>query len=119
MMHPSHQLTARRHPVLDVTYIDQSPLTFEDRPTAFCPEAARRSPVSLNIEQLAPDARLDTDPSQDATVAVVEGVLYAVVGDDEQVLTPGDQIEIPAGMPRSIWNAGDEPARAITGCSPA
>lgn len=90
--------------MLDVTHIDQSPLTFE---------------VSLGIEQLAPDERLHTDLTQDATIAVVEGAFYAVVGDDEQVLTPGDQLDIPAGMPRSIWNAGDEPARAITGCSPA
>jgi mannose-6-phosphate isomerase-like protein (cupin superfamily) len=119
MLHPSHQPTARRHPVLDVTHIHQSPLTFEDRPASFCPEAATRAPVSLNIEQLAPDERLHTDLSQDSTIAVIEGVFYAVVGENEQVLTPGDQIDIPAGTPRSIWNAGDEPARAITGCSPA
>jgi mannose-6-phosphate isomerase-like protein (cupin superfamily) len=105
--------------VLDVTYIEQSPLTFQNRPAAFCPETARRSPVSLSIEQLGPDERLHTDLKQNSTIAVVEGVFYAVVGDDEQVLTPGDQIDIPAGMPRSIWNAGDEPARAVTGCSPA
>jgi uncharacterized cupin superfamily protein len=105
--------------VLDITHIEQSPLTFEERPASFCPESAKRAPVSLNIEQLAPDQRLHTDLSQDATIAVIEGVLYAVVGDHEQALTPGDQIDIPAGMPRSIWNAGDEPARAVTGCSPA
>ena len=105
--------------MLAVTHIDQSPLTFEDRPASFCPEAASLAPVSLNIEQLAPDERLRTDLTQDSTIAVVEGVFYAVVGDDEQVLTPGDQVDVPAGVPRSIWNAGDEPARAITGCSPA
>jgi uncharacterized cupin superfamily protein len=105
--------------VLDITRIEQSPLTFEERPASFCPESAKRAPVSLNIEQLAPDQRLHTDLSQDATIAVIEGVFYAVVGDHEQALTPGDQIDIPAGMPRSIWNAGDEPARAVTGCSPA
>ena len=105
--------------MLDVTYMPESAASYEDSAASLCPEASRRVPVSLNIEQVAPDERLRTDPSQDSTVAVVEGVFYAVVDDEEHVLTPGDQVHIPAGAPRSVWNAGDDLARAITGCTPA
>jgi quercetin dioxygenase-like cupin family protein len=102
--------------VLDVTYM---PTLSFDSPASLCPESARsqHAPVSLTIAALEPEERLETDTSSDATIAVIEGVFYAVVGDDDQVLTPGDQIQIPAGESRSVWNAGDETARAITGCT--
>ena len=47
----------------------------------------------------------------DIVLTVTEGVIYLVVGDDEAVLTPGDEATIPAGVPYRRCNAGEGTAR--------
>jgi uncharacterized RmlC-like cupin family protein len=49
----------------------------------------------------------------DTVISVSDGVVYVVAGDDETVLTPGDQARIPAGVPHRRWNAGDLEARFV------
>jgi len=44
---------------------------------------------------------------------VLDGVVGLVVGDDEFLLTPGDEASIPAGVPHRCFNAGDDDARVI------
>lgn len=59
-------------------------------------------------------------PDQDERFEVLEGVLTARVGDEqERDLHPGDVLEIPRGAVHSMWNAADVPARATWQTTPA
>jgi transcriptional regulator with XRE-family HTH domain len=44
---------------------------------------------------------------------VLEGRLGVTVGFDEYELRPGDSISFESAAPHRLWNAGDEPVRAI------
>jgi hypothetical protein len=60
---------------------------------------------------LHPDERLELSTLRAQVLAVEYGVVYAAVGENDYVLTSGDDIEIAAGQPVRAWNAGDEYAR--------
>ncbi len=44
---------------------------------------------------------------------VTSGILTVTVNFDDHVLWPGDSIAFPSTSPHRLWNAGDEPVRAI------
>jgi|tagenome__1003787_1003787.scaffolds.fasta_scaffold20962731_5 mannose-6-phosphate isomerase-like protein (cupin superfamily) len=71
-------------------------------------------PRVIVTHEVAPDERLHVDPSRDTSLSVVDGVVYAAIGDDDYVMTPGDRVAIPAGAAVRVWNAGDEVARVVT-----
>lgn len=58
-------------------------------------------------------------PHQDERFEVLAGVVTACVDGAEHRLVPGDALDIPAGAVHQMWNAGDEPARAIWETRPA
>jgi mannose-6-phosphate isomerase-like protein (cupin superfamily) len=83
----------------------------------FVPPAWQVAEPSVTLVELAPDERLPADAldaRRDAVLHVVDGVVYAIAGDDDFVLTGGDELAVRAGVSHRIWNAGDEPARVIT-----
>jgi len=49
----------------------------------------------------------------DVVLRVLDGVVVLVADDDELVLTPYDEVTIPAGTPHRYWNAGDEEAHVV------
>jgi len=51
-------------------------------------------------------------------VVLVEGRLRVVVGDDENVLEPGDAVILPAGRERRMNNAGDVTVVALSAAPP-
>jgi mannose-6-phosphate isomerase-like protein (cupin superfamily) len=71
-------------------------------------------PRVLSRQELAPDERVRLESTRDSVLSVIDGVVYAVVDDEDYVLMPGDRIEITAGEPFRVWNAGDEVARVVT-----
>ena len=80
---------------------------------------ASHTPSTLSVAEVlpvdvpAPQSRTRTRHA--TTVLVTEGVVYLVLEDDEQVLTPGDAVTVPAGTTHRFFNAGDEDAHvAIT-----
>jgi uncharacterized cupin superfamily protein len=73
-----------------------------------CPHSPAAVPEGITVVQLEPDERLHVD---DGVVCVADGLLYVRAGDDDVVLTSGDQIALSAGA--HAWNAGDEPAQVI------
>jgi len=50
-------------------------------------------------------------PRQDEHFEVLAGTLRAQVGGQDYALGPGDTLDIPAGTPHQMWNAGAEQAR--------
>lgn len=58
-------------------------------------------------------------PEQDERFEVLEGVLTTRVDGEQRELRAGDVLEIPRGAVHQMWNATDEPARAIWRTSPA
>ena len=56
---------------------------------------------------IQPGEPLPLHPTREERFRVTGGIVYVVVDDDEAVLTAGDSITIPAGVPRRGWNAGD------------
>jgi len=50
-------------------------------------------------------------PAQDEHFEVLEGRLSTKIDGIERELGPGEQIEIPRGVPHQMWNASPEPAR--------
>jgi mannose-6-phosphate isomerase-like protein (cupin superfamily) len=49
---------------------------------------------------------------------VIGGRLGVRCGDVEAVLEAGDVFFLPRGVPHSLWNDGDEPARVLDVYSP-
>lgn len=64
-----------------------------------------------NHRELQPDERLDLSTLCDQVLSVGDGVIYAVVGENDYILTAGDRLEIAAGQPVRAWNGGDEVVR--------
>jgi hypothetical protein len=60
---------------------------------------------------LHPDERLALSTLREQVLEIEYGVIYAAIGENDYVLTSGDEIEIAAGQPVRAWNAGDEYAR--------
>jgi quercetin dioxygenase-like cupin family protein len=58
-------------------------------------------------------------PSQDERFEVLEGELHAKVDGTEQVLGPGDTLDIPRGAVHQMWNPGEAEARATWRTTPA
>jgi len=58
-------------------------------------------------------------PQQEEHFEVLEGELRARVGDEDRTVRAGDTLEVPAGTPHAMWNAGPGPARALWQTRPA
>jgi quercetin dioxygenase-like cupin family protein len=56
-------------------------------------------------------------PSQRERFEVLEGEIHAVAGGTKRVLRPGDELEIPPGVPHRMW--ADEPSRQRWETAPA
>jgi quercetin dioxygenase-like cupin family protein len=51
---------------------------------------------------------------------VIEGVVCVALDEHDHILTPGDELTIPAGAPHRLWDAGDDEARfVVTSRAPA
>ena len=74
--------------------------------------------IHRNHRDLRPEERLDLDTLRRQVLSVVAGIVYAVVGENDYILTSGDRIEIAAGEKIRAWNAGDEIARVALGDRP-
>jgi mannose-6-phosphate isomerase-like protein (cupin superfamily) len=61
----------------------------------------------------SPDEQIQIDPSCDHSLEVTAGVMAVRLDEDDVVLTPGDSVRIPAGMPARVWNAGDSVVRFV------
>jgi mannose-6-phosphate isomerase-like protein (cupin superfamily) len=57
-------------------------------------------------------------PVQDERFEVLAGALHVRVEGEERVLHPGDTLDVPRGTVHQMWNAGDEPVRAIWETTP-
>ena len=57
-------------------------------------------------------------PQQDERFEVLAGALHVRVAGEERVLGQGDTLSVPRGTVHQMWNAGDEPVRAIWETSP-
>ena len=64
-----------------------------------------------NHRDLHPDERLEVSTLREQVLSIATGVVYAVVGENDYILTAGDRLDIAAGQPIRAWNAGDEIAR--------
>lgn len=58
-------------------------------------------------------------PSQDERFEILEGRMEARVGGESKVLTPGEELFIPAGTVHAMWNGGSETARLVWETRPA
>ena len=56
-------------------------------------------------------------PSHDELFEVQEGQIHAIVGGEEHVLRPGDELRVPAGTHHQMW--ADVPSRQRWTTSPA
>jgi quercetin dioxygenase-like cupin family protein len=72
-------------------------------------EAPRAEVVTYRLD---PQQRLPIG-NRDHTLYVAEGVVYVILGDDEQALAAGDQIGIRAGELQRAWNVSDSVARVV------
>jgi len=74
----------------------------------------RRSQTALMT--LEPGAvsseELNAHPHSDQTLIVFQGEVHAQIGDETDILHPGDAIVVPAGMMHRFHNCGD--IRAVT-----
>jgi uncharacterized cupin superfamily protein len=82
-----------------------------------CPDyLVTATPVSALELHEAPGARRQPAVSHSdltTTIQVIDGVVYVISEDDDQVLTPGDSATIRAGRAYRRWNAGDDAARWV------
>src|SRR3954452_5306980 len=86
-------------------------------------EELANGPEGLSVETVeqpdGPRAPMRVNRRLETSIRVDSGVLYVVAGDDEIVLTPGDEATIPAGVAYRRWNAGDSVARFVESFRPA
>jgi quercetin dioxygenase-like cupin family protein len=77
----------------------------------------------LEIESFNPksDVRepIHIHPRQESSAKVITGKLHFLVNGKEQIVGPGEQIVIPAGIPHCFWNEDDIEAHSIQQFSPA
>ena len=64
-------------------------------------------------------APMHTHEREDEYTYVLEGEIGVQIGEEVLVAQPGDLVFKPRGVPHAIWNASDEPARALEIISPA
>ena len=69
------------------------------------------------IREHGPIESLHSHP-ETTTIHVLEGVVYLVLEEDEQALTPGDQAVLRPGELHRLWNAGDGEAHFLEGVRP-
>jgi quercetin dioxygenase-like cupin family protein len=65
----------------------------------------------------APVAHLH--PEQDETFEILDGTLTARIDGEERTFAAGDAFEVPRGTVHQMWNATEQPVRAIWRTSPA
>ena len=58
-------------------------------------------------------------PRQDEHFEILEGTLEAEIGGERRQLRAGESLDVPAGTPHSMWNAGDQRARTRWETRPA
>ena len=81
------------------------------------------SPEQLEVEgRWAPGGKpppAHYHPDQDEHFEVLEGRLTARVAGEQRELGPGDTLDIPRRTRHQMWNAGEQPARALWQTRPA
>ena len=73
-------------------------------------------PSLQHIDALAPDAHVSADildQTRDQALHVLDGALHVVYGTSETVLSPGQSLQLGAGLNRRIWNAGADTVRFV------
>jgi len=73
---------------------------------SFNPKSDMREPIHIH-------------PKQESSVKVISGKLNFLVNGKEQIIGPGEQIIIAAGVPHCFWNAEDIVAHSVQHFSPA
>ncbi len=73
---------------------------------SFNPKTDMREPIHIH-------------PKQESSAEVISGKLHFLVDGKEQIIGPGERIEIPAGVPHCFWNEDDTEAHSIQRFSPA
>lgn len=73
---------------------------------SFNPRSDMREPIHIH-------------PTQDSSSKVISGVLHFWINGKEQVVKPGEKIEIPAGVPHCFWNEDETVAHSIQQFKPA
>jgi len=77
----------------------------------------------LEIESFNPKSDmkepLHIHPKQESSAKVISGQLHFLVNGKEQIIGPGEQITIPAGIPHCFWNEDNIVAHSIQHFSPA
>jgi quercetin dioxygenase-like cupin family protein len=73
---------------------------------SFNPRTDMREPIHIH-------------PKQESSAEVISGKLHFLVNGKEQILSPGEKIVIPAGVPHCFWNEDVEAAHSIQRFSPA
>jgi mannose-6-phosphate isomerase-like protein (cupin superfamily) len=58
-------------------------------------------------------------PRQEERFEILEGTVQAEIDGERRQLRSGDTLNVPAGTPHSMWNAGDVPARTRWETRPA
>lgn len=91
--------------------------------TVFRATGASTQGAYVEVEQTyPPDSApppLHLHPQQEERFTVLSGSLRAVLGDVTHDLSPGDQIDVPRGMPHRMWATANEPTVVIWRTSPA
>ena len=91
--------------------------------TVFRATAASTDGAYVEVEQTfrphSPKPPLHLHPNQDEHFTVLQGRLHAIVGDVEQDLVAGDELDVPRGTPHQMWGAADEPTVVIWRTTPA
>lgn len=83
------------------------------------PDTKRRLEVWLGA--LEPGASSGDDPSvhfSEEFILVLSGQMEIEIGDQRQVLGPGDAIQYDGSQPHKIWNRGDEALRFVSALTP-
>jgi transcriptional regulator with XRE-family HTH domain len=83
------------------------------------PDTKRRLEVWLGT--LSPGVTSGEEPSVHASeefILVLSGQMEIEIGDQRQVLGPGDAIQYDGSQPHKIWNRGDEPLRFVSALTP-
>jgi uncharacterized cupin superfamily protein len=65
------------------------------------------APVDGPVRAARAHERLETQ------ITVLEGVVAVASDEHDWILTPGDELTIPAGRAFRRWNAGDDEARLV------